>query len=80
MHILVHEDNAGCLVLAKMEPPQMTPQLKHYGTKYHWFREKLKPNGIQLYKIDTERQLGDICTKGLRREAFERIRKFLMGW
>ena len=46
MHISVHEANAGCLVLAKMELSKMTPQSKDYCTKYHWFREQLEPNQI----------------------------------
>ena len=43
MHVSIHEDNAGALVLAKMEPPRMTPRSKHYCVKYHWFREQLGP-------------------------------------
>jgi len=80
MHVSIHEDNAGALILAKMEPPRMTPRSKHYNVKYHWFREQLEPNNIELFKIDTENQLGDLFTKGLRREAFERLRMMLMGW
>eukprot|EP00978_Attheya_sp_CCMP212_P013375 scaffold33661_cov29-Attheya_sp.AAC.1 len=34
----VHEDNAGCLILANTPLPYMTPRSKHHGTKYHWFR------------------------------------------
>ena len=29
MHIFVHEDNVGCLVLENMEPPQINPRYKH---------------------------------------------------
>ena len=35
MHISIHEDKSGALTLAKVEPPMMTPQSKHYATKYH---------------------------------------------
>ena len=35
MHIHIHEDNAGALVLGKLEPHFMTPRLKHYAVKYH---------------------------------------------
>ena len=82
MHISIHEDNSGTLVLAKLEPPRMTPRSKHYATKYHWFRERVcSPNsGIQLFKIDTLNQLGDIFTKSLGRTQFEFLRKKLMGW
>ena len=35
----VWEDNVGALTLANLEPPQITPKSKHFGIKYHWFRE-----------------------------------------
>lgn len=80
MHIRIHEDNAGALVLGKLEPRRMTPRSKHYAVKYHWFREHLSPRNIDLVKISSENQLGDIFTKGLGSVAFTRVRKQLMGW
>lgn len=80
MHVRVHEDNAGALVLGKLEPRRMTPRSKHYAVKYHWFREHLGPRNIDLVKIASENQLGDIFTKGLGNVAFKRVRKQLMGW
>jgi hypothetical protein len=35
---------------------------------------------ITLIKIDTKNQLGDIFTKGLTKDSFERLRFMLMGW
>lgn len=60
----------------------MTPQSKHYTIKYHWFREKVKDkaNKVELVKIDTKNQLGDIFTKGLTKDSFEYLRRLLMGW
>ena len=80
IHIAVHEDIAGCLVLAKTKPPWMTSQRQNYCKKYRWFQEKLKPNNIQLYNIDSEKKLGEICEKGLRRDPFEHIINLSMGW
>lgn len=80
MHIRIHEDNAGALVLGRLEPHQMTPRSKHYAVKYHWFHEHLSPRNIDLVKISSENQLGDIFTKGLGGVAFQRVRKQLMGW
>jgi hypothetical protein len=59
----VHEDNAGALALANMEPGRITPRSsKHYyAVKMHWFRSKLDPNGshpITIKKIDTQFQRG----------------------
>ena len=80
MHIRIHEDNAGTLTLGKLEPRRMTPRSKHYAVKYHWFREHLGPRNIELVKIASENQLGDIFTKGLGSTAFKRLRQQLMGW
>ena len=59
----VFEDNQGCLTLANLEPPRMTPRSKYYALKYHWFRTQLKPNNIIIHAIDTTSQLTDIFTK-----------------
>jgi len=83
LHVRIHEDNVGALTLGKLEPRCMTLCSKHYAIKYHWFREQIAPHGprnIELVKISTADQLGDIFTKGLGRVIFERLRKKLMGW
>jgi hypothetical protein len=80
MHVKIHEDNVGTLFLGQLEPRRMTPRSKHYAVKYHWFREHLIPQKIQLVKIASTDQLGDIFTKGLDKIAFQRLRKMLMGW
>ena len=82
IHVRIHEDNVGALTLGKMEPRRFTPRSKHYAIKYHWFREHVadKSKKIQLVKIDTKNQLGDIFTKGLTQVPFEHLRRLLMGW
>lgn len=80
MHVSVHEDNAGALVLAQTIPPEFTPRSKYYAIKTVWFREEIVKRGIKLLKIDTVEQLGDIFTKGLPRATFEYLRKRMMGW
>ena len=76
----VWEDNAGALLLAKLEPPRMTLRSKFYALKYHWFRYKVKELNIGLNKIGTKEQLADILTKGLPKVDFQRLRLMLMGW
>jgi hypothetical protein len=79
----VHEDNAGALSLAKLEPGRSTPRSKHYAVKLHWFRSKLDPEGtnpISVVKIATDLQRADILTKGLTKVKFKAIRKLLCGW
>jgi hypothetical protein len=80
LHIKIHEDNVGALSLGKLEPCCMTPRSKHYAIKYHWFCEHIAPHQIQLIKIDSDDQLGDLFTKGLLKIKFSRLQKKLMGW
>jgi hypothetical protein len=82
IHVKIHEDNVGALTLGKLEPRRMTPRSKHYAIKYHWFRKHVADPSkrITLVKIDTKSQLGDIFTKGLTKDTFERLRFLLMGW
>jgi len=78
--VKVWEDNAGALILARLEPPRMILCSKHYTLKYHWFRYKVKELSIGLYTIGRKEQLADILTKGLPKGGFQRLRIMLMGW
>ncbi len=80
MHVSIHEDNAGALVLANTKPPQYTPRSKHYAIKTNWFREQIITRGIEVVKIDTKDQLGDVFTKSLPQATFEHLRKKILGW
>ncbi|KAL7487789.1 hypothetical protein ACHAW6_013367 [Cyclotella cf. meneghiniana] len=75
MHVSLHEDNAGALVLAKTIPSLFTPRSNYYAIKTVWFREEIQKCGIMLVKIDTVKQLEDIFTKGLPRAVFEYLQK-----
>jgi hypothetical protein len=79
MHIKIHADNVGALALGKLEPCRMRPCSKHYAIKYHWFCKHIGPRKIQLVKISSENQLGDLFTKGLSRVKFSRLQKKFMG-
>ena len=52
---------------------------KWYAIKYHWFRTQLEPNGVELKKIDTKIQKGDLFTKPFKRDRFEELRKLVLG-
>jgi hypothetical protein len=80
MNVSIHEDNLGALVLAKTLPPKFTPRSKYYTSKTIWFREEIFKRDIQMNKIDTAQQLGDIFTKGLTRVVFKYLQKKIMGW
>jgi hypothetical protein len=74
----VWEDNAGALKMETLEYVSMTPRSKWYGIKYHWFRRKLKPNCIDIIKIESADQRAYFLTKSLQREKFEANRKLTL--
>ncbi len=80
MHVSIHEDNGGALILADTLPLQYTPRSKHYHIKTIWFSELVKKLKIKLVKIETIEQLGDIFIKALPRVQFEYLPKNPMGW
>ncbi len=80
MNVSIHDDNSGALVLAKTLPPQFNPRSKYYAIKTIWFCEEIFKRDIQLNKINTVKQFGDIFTKGLTRVVFKYIQKKIMGW
>ena len=41
MHITIHKDNSGALILATTLPPKFTPCSKHYAIKTIWFHNKI---------------------------------------
>jgi hypothetical protein len=80
LHVKVHEDNVGALTLGRLEPRRMTPRSKHHAVKYHWFRKQISPRKIDLVKIDTKDQLGNIFIKELSPVLFRHLHLKLMGW
>ena len=71
MHVTIHEDNSGALILATTPPPQFTPRSEHYAIKTIWFREQIIEKKIKDAPIDTRLQLGDIFTKMPPQVTFE---------
>ena len=49
--VTVFEDNEGAMKLANSPLPRISPQSKHFGVKYHWFREKLDELQIQIKRV-----------------------------
>ncbi|KAL7450492.1 hypothetical protein ACHAWC_005220 [Mediolabrus comicus] len=80
MGVTIHEDNAAALILGNTIPPAFTPRSKFFHLETIWFREEIAKRGINLVKVDTKEQLGDMFTKGLTQVIFEHLRKKLMGW
>ena len=68
----IHEDNQGAIALSKN--PKDHPRTKHIAVKYHFIREQLQNDTIDLKYCPTGEMLADIFTKGLPRITFEKFR------
>ena len=72
------EDNSGAYELARV--PKMRPRTKHINQKYHHFRSYVADKKIQVFQIPTEEQLGDLFTKPLPYDLFQKFVKYIFGW
>ena len=61
--IALYEDSQACIKIATN--PCLAERTKHFDIKYHWLREKVKKNDVELKYIRTTEQVADILTKGL---------------
>ena len=73
----VFEDNNGALILATSK--RITPRTKHIAIKYHHFWSHVGKT-VNIQKIESEKNMADIFTKGLCPQKFKEIRKLLMNW
>jgi hypothetical protein len=68
-------DNESAIALSRN--PVFHDRSKHIDVKFHYIRECIEDNRIQLQSIKTEEQLADILTKALGRDRFCELRSRL---
>jgi len=59
------------------ENPIFHARTKHIEVHYHYIREKVLEEEIEMVPTKTEEQIADILTKGLHKIKFEKFRKVL---
>ena len=60
--VTLFEDNEACIALAKN--PQNHKRTKHIQARFHWFKENIDNQEIQIKYRPTQSQLADMFTKG----------------
>ena len=70
---VIMEDNTGAIAIAKN--PVSHSRTKHIDIRYHYVREAVQDNLINLRYCPTEEMTADVLTKSLPRERFEKLRK-----
>ena len=73
---VIGEDNQSCIKLATN--PVMHKRSKHIDTKYHFIREKVDDNSVQLVYTPTDQLAADLLTKSLPQVKVEQHRKQLL--
>ena len=73
---VIKEDNQGTIAVAKN--PISHARTKHIDIKFHYVREALQDELVEIFYCPTELMAVDILTKPLTRNCFETLR-LLMG-
>ncbi|SOV09407.1 uncharacterized protein UDID_18586 [Ustilago sp. UG-2017a] len=68
----VYSDNTGCIQVSK--DPAQHWKLKHIDTKYHFVHNNVQEGRVQIKYMDTTRNLADILTKPMGRQAMQQAR------
>ncbi|SOV04657.1 uncharacterized protein UDID_17161 [Ustilago sp. UG-2017a] len=73
--LTVYLDNTGCIQVSK--DPAQHWKLKHIDTKYHFIRNNVQEGRVQIKYVDTTRNLADVLTKPIGRQAMQQARSGL---
>ncbi|KAJ1598481.1 hypothetical protein NDA14_001578 [Ustilago hordei] len=71
----VYSDNTGCIQVSK--DPAQHWKLKHINTKYHFIHNNIQEGRVQIKYVDTTRNLADVLTKPIGRQAMQQARSGL---
>ncbi|SOV05373.1 uncharacterized protein UDID_18401 [Ustilago sp. UG-2017a] len=71
----IYSDNTGCIQVSKV--PAQHWKLKHIDTKYHFIRNNVQEGRVQIKYVDTTRNLADVLTKPIGRQAMQQARSGL---
>ena len=66
--------------ILNQEDDILVQDLNTFQFNFHWFREKLKLNGIEVIKVETKDQIADIFTMGVIKDSSRGLRQILLGW
>ena len=74
--MVIIEDNQSAISMARN--PQFHGRSKDIGLKYHFIRDQVSDEKIDLKYCNTSNMVADIMTKGLSGKQFEKLR-FMAG-
>ncbi len=73
--VRIFEDNLGAVCIANLG--NFTKKSKHIEVHYHFVREAVEHEDVQVIKVDSSENLADIFTKSLSKPVFITLKKLL---
>ena len=73
INVVIYEDNQSAIAIAKN--PQFNGRVKHINIEYHFIREQVNNNNIELKYCQISEMIADMLTKGHGRMKFEKLRE-----
>jgi transposase InsO family protein len=74
---VIFEDNQGCIALAKN--PSHHKRTKHIDIRYHFIRQHVQNQEVELKWLATKEMVSDMLTKPLAKDLFQNLRQKIMG-
>ena len=74
----VYEDNAACILLSG--EPVFRERSKHIDVRYHYLREQVRGNVLQLIACSTINMVADVLTKPLGFVKFMKFEGVMMNF
>ena len=68
---IIYEDNEGAIFLAKNQ--QIGMHTKHIDIKYHFIRELIGQNFLDIHYVRSEENYADLTTKNVGNEVFDKL-------
>lgn len=76
LKVVVYEDNQSAI--RSLSSHEQLKRIKHLDIKYHFVKDKIKEDIIELRYVSSSNQIADILTKPLNKVTFEKLRSFML--
>ena len=68
---VINEDNQSAICIAKN--PQFRNRTKHISIKYHFVRDQIEAETVELVYCRSENMIADMLTKGLTKDKLDKL-------
>lgn len=76
LKVVIYEDNQSAI--RSCSSHEQLKRIKHLDIKYHFAKDKINENIIEIKYIPSNEQIADVLTKPLNKVTFEKLRGFML--